>query len=250
MATAQGDTLQQLLGSIAGQTSGDNLTQASTAQQIAQVGPELAQSQAYSQALGGYSTEQYGITQAQNALSQQGNAEQYAQGQAQQGFEEQNYGLQQQAFGLQNTGQQEAHTQALQGISTSGTASNTLNTVGQGRNVSNQNQSFALNQALLGNSENQAAVGQAAEQSGYNYNQQQISNAGQNLKYIAQANGVSQQQALTMLGYGQQQAGQGAQTDLLQLLGQYGSGASADAANVGSTLSQIGFAGGINTLAR
>jgi hypothetical protein len=249
-ATPQQQTTQQLLQTTAPTTAGDALTAASDQQQIGLAGPELAQTEAYNNALGGFSTQQYGVTQAQNALSQQGNAQQYQQGIAQQGFEQQNYGLQQQAFGLQSQQNQLAHTTALQNQSTSGAASGTLNTVGQGRDTSNINSNFALQQALLGNSQQQSQISQQAEQSGFGYSQEQIGNAGKNLGLIAQANGISQSQALSMLNYGNQQSATGAQQDVLSLLSQYGQTGEGDVSTVGAALSQQGFAGGINALAK
>lgn len=250
MANSQQSTIQQLLQSLAPQTAGDALTAATDQQQIGLVGPQLGQTEAYNNALGGYSTQQYGITQQQNQLSQLGNQEQFATNAAQQGFEEQGFGLQQADFGITAQQQAQANKQALQGISSSGVASGTLNTIGQGRNVSNQNIGYGLQQQQLANAQAQSQASQGSEEAGFAGGQQQLQNAGQNLGLIAQANGISQQQALTMLNYGNQQAASGAQQDVLGLLGQLGNTGESDASNVGAALSQIGFAGGINSIAR
>jgi hypothetical protein len=54
---------------------------------------------------------------------------------------------------------------------------------------------------------------------------------------------------MTMLNYGNQQAGAGASQDLIQLLSQQGNTASGNLSNVGGALSNIGFASGLNALA-
>lgn len=250
MPTTEQQTQQQLLQQTAPTTAGDALTQQTTLDQAGLVGPQLGQTEAYNNALGGYSTAQYGVTQEQNALSQQENSLQSGTNAAQQGFEEQGYGLQQAAFGLTAQQQAQANTQALQGISSSGVANGTLNTIGQGRNVSNQNSAYALQQQQLANSQQQSQASQGSEEAGFAGGQQQLQLAGQNLGLIAQANGISQNQALTMLNYGNQQAGATAQSDILGLLGTYGAAGGQDEQQVGSALSNIGFAGGVNTLAR
>lgn len=257
-------TQQQLLQAIAPQTAGDALTEASTKQQLNLVGPETAQASAYAGALAGIQSSQYNITQAQNTLQQQGNTQQLAQNTTQQGIEEKGYGLSQGAIGIQGqelgVQQQQLnlnYNNALRSQQDAGAAQGSLYTHGQssaistlGQNQALSSQALGLQNSLLNNQSQAAANTQAGEESGYQFNQQQLANAQQNLGLIAKANGLSNQQALTMLNYQQQQAGLQGQQQTLQLLSQLGSTASNDESNVGAALSLQGFAGGINTLAR
>jgi len=251
-------TQQQLLQAIAPQTAGDALSESATQQQIGLVGPETAQQVAYANALAGIQTQQYGITQQQNTLQQTENTQQGAQNVAQQGLEEQGYGLQQQAYGIQGgqLGVQQAqlnlaYQNAVTGQQNQGAASGTLYTHGQqqalgtlAQNQSLSTQSLGLQNQLLGNQQQQSQVTQAGEESGFQFNQQQLANAQQNLQLIAQANGLSQQQALTMLNFQAQQAGIQGQQQGLQLLSQLGSTEANDESNIGSALALQGFAGG------
>lgn len=262
MANSTGGlTQQQLLQSIAPQTAGDALQEAATQQQIDLIGPTTAAEVGYSNALAGIQSSQYGITQQQNQLQQTENSQQIAQNSTQQGIEQQNYGLSQANIGLQGqqlgVQQQQstlAYNNALTGQQDAGAASGTTNTRGQKNAISTLGQNYALGNQSLGiqNSElfNQlqsAQNTQIGEQSGYEFNQQQLGNAQTNLGLVAQSNGLSNQQALTMLNYQNQQAGLQGQQQGAQLLGQLGSEESSDAQTIGQTLALQGFAGGKST---
>jgi hypothetical protein len=251
-------TQQQLLQAIAPQTSADQLQVQAADQQLNLVGPETAQNVAYANALAGIQTQQYGITQQQNTLQQQEGVQQGAQNVAQQGIEETGYGLQQGAIGIQGqqlgVQQQQlnlAYNNAVTGQQDQGAASGTLNTHGQktalntlGQNQALSTQSLGLQNSLLGNQSQQAANTQAGEQSGYQFTQEQLANSQQNLQLIAQANGLSQSQALTMLNYQGQQAGLQGQQQAAGLEQQKEGIISGDASNIETTLGAISFAGG------
>jgi hypothetical protein len=251
-------TQQQLLQAIAPQTSADQLQVSATDQQLGLVGPETAQNVAYANALAGIQTSQYGITQQQNTLQQQEGVQQGAQNVAQQGIEQTGYGLQQGAIGIQGqqlgVQQQQlnlAYNNAVTGQQNQGAAAGTTYTHGQqqamGTLQQNQNlstQALGLQGSLLGNQSAQAANTQAGEESGFGYTQQQLANSQQNLQLIAEANGLSQQQAMTMLSYQGQQAGLQGQQQTAQLEGQKEGIISGNASTIESTLGAMAFAGG------
>lgn len=261
-SSTAGLTQQQLLQQIAPQTAGDALSAATTQQQIALVGPETAQASAYAGALAGIQSQQAGITQQQTALQQTENTQQIGQNATQQGVEEKGYGLGQAAIGIQGqelgVQQQQAnltYNNALRSQQDSGAAGGSLYTHGQssamGTLKSNDaltNQSLGLQNSLLNNQSQASANTQQGEESGYQFSQEQLGNASTNLGLIAKANGLSNQQALTMLNYQQQQAGLQGQQQTLQLLSQLGQTETGDEGNVGAALSLQGFAGGINAL--
>lgn len=261
-STTSALTQQQLLQAIAPQTAGDSLTEAATQQQLALVGPETAQASAYAGALAGIQSSQAGITAQQNTLQQQENSQQIGQNQTQQGLEEKGYGLSQasiglqgQELGVQQQQQNLSYNNALRSQQDSGAAQGSLYTHGQSsaigtlkQNDALTNQSLGIQNSLLNNQSQSAANTQQGEESGYAFNQQQLDNAQTNLGLIAKANGLSNQQALTMLNYQQQQAGLQGQQQTLSLLSQLGQTGSNDESNAGAALSLQGFAGGINAL--
>lgn len=257
-AGAGGLTQQSLLQGIAPQTGADAIQLAGLQQQQQLVGPETAQNVAYAQALAGIQSSQYGITQQQTGLQQTENTQQSAQNVAQQGIEQTGYGLQQGAIGLQaqELGVQQQQTNltynnALRSQQDSGAAQGSLYTHGQSsamntltQNDQLQNQALGLQNSLLNNQSQSAANTQAGEESGFQFNQQQLGNAQANLGLVAQANGLSNQQALTMLNYQQQQAGLQGQQQSAQLLSQIGEGALGDESTIGSALGLQSFAQG------
>lgn len=261
MATSTGAvTQQQLLQAIAPQTGADQLQEAATQQQINLIGPTTAAEVGYSNALAGIQSQQYGITQQQNQLQQTENTQQANQNVTQQNLEMQNYGLSQANIGIQGQelgvqGQQQtlAYNNAVTGQQDAGAASGTSNTRGQknaistlGQNYQLGNQSLGLQNSLLTNELTSAQNTQIGEQSGFEFGQQQLGNAQQNLGLVAQANGLSNQQAMTMLSYQNQQAGLAGASQLAQLTGQQEGQISSDAQNITSQLALLGLAGGTN----
>lgn len=257
-ANPQAATQQQLLAGIAPQTGADAIQIAGLQQQQGLVGKEVAQQGAYANALAGNQSAQFGITQQQNALQQQEGVQQGAQNQAQQGIEEKNYGLQQGAIGIQQSelGNQQAslnlnYGNALRSQQDQGAAQGSLYTHGQSNSIKTlgEQQTLAtgalgLQGQLLNNQGEQAANSQQGEESGYQFTQQQLQNAQANLGLIAKSNGLSNQQALTMLNFQNQQAGLQGQQQTAQLLTQIGTTALGDESTIGSTLGSQAFAQG------
>lgn len=255
---AAGETQQSLLQGIAPQTGSDALQIAGLQQQQSLVGPETQQNVAYAQALAGIQSSQAGITAQQTGLSQLENQQQGVQNQAQQGIEEKGYGLQQGAIGLQGqelgVQQQQqnlSYNNALRSQQDSGAASGSLYTHGQSSAMSTlktsdtlANQALGLQNSLLNNQSQAAANTQAGEESGFAFTQQQLGNANTNLGLIAKANGLSNQQALTMLNYQDQQAVLQGKQQSAQLLSQVGQAALGDESAIGSALGLQSFAQG------
>jgi hypothetical protein len=253
-----GATQQSILQGTAPEQQANQAALQGIAQQQALVGPETASQEAYSAALGGIQNQQYGIQNQQTQLSQLENTQQSAQNVTQQGIEQTGYGLQQGAYGLQGQelgiqGQQQqlAYNNALQSQQNSGAASGTTYTHGQnqalGTLTQNKNLSDAtlgLQGSLLNNQSAQSANTQQGEQSGFQFNQQQLGNAQTNLGLVAQANGLSNQQALTMLNFQSQQAGLQGAAQSSQLLSQAGQTALSDESAIGSSLGLEAFAQG------
>lgn len=246
--TPQQQLINTLGAGIAPQTSQDQLQYSLAGQQTGLVNQQLSTSTAYNNALAGEQLGGLGISAQQNQLQQAGLAQQGAQNATQQGFEQQQYALQQQQI---PESQAEAATQynnQLSGLSSGSAISGTLNTQGHAQQLGTLQQNYGFTQADIARSAQEQALGQQSEESGYGYSQEQLSNAQSNLSLIGKANGLSQQQVYTMLNYGNQAQAQGAQQDVLGLLGQQSSLASGDISNAGAALSQLGFAGGINAL--
>lgn len=206
----------------------------------------LTQGQAYSNAMAGYGAQNLGLSEQGTALSGVGLQEQGANTAQQQAIEQQQYGLQQSqypeqsaeaALAYQNTMMQTAGGQAIGG---------TANTVGGRQQVATNAANYGFQQQDIARSQAESALGQKGEEAGYQYTQEQLANARTNLGLSAQANGLSEQQMLTMLNYGNTQAGQGAAQNIIQLLSQQGSTASGGLSNEGAALSPIGFAAGVN----
>jgi hypothetical protein len=257
----QGLTQQSLLQGIAPQTGADALQIQGLQAQQQLIGPETQQNVAYANALAGIQSSQYGITQQQTGLQQTENTQQSAQNATQQGIEQQNYGLQQGAIGIQGQelGVQQQQTNltynnALRSQQDSGAASGGLYTHGQSSAMNTltaqdqlQNQTLGLQNSLLNNQSQSAANTQQGEQSGYQFGQEQLQNAQSNLGLVAQANGLSNQQALTMLNYQNQQASLQGQQQNAQLLSQVGTTALGDESTIGSALGLQSFAQGSAT---
>lgn len=241
--------LGQLGGTVAPSIAQGDIQNQLLQTQIGQIGPETQESIAYNNAMAGY--QQAGLQNQAEDIGIQGVGlqQQGAQNAAQQGFEEQGYALQQgqypeqsaeAALAYQNTMMQTQGGQAIGG---------TQNTVGGRQQVSTQAQQYGFQQEDINRAQQLSALGQKSEESGYGYSQEQLANATKQLGLSADANGLSQQELMTMLNYGNTQAGEGASQDLIQLLSQLGSGELNQVGTAGSALSSLGFAGGINALA-
>lgn len=253
-----GVTQQSILQGIAPQTGSDALTIAGLQGQQALVGPETQQNVAYANALAGIQSSQYGIQQQQTGLQSLENTQQIAQNASQQGTEQAGYNLQQGAIGIQGQelGNQQQqlnlnYNNALRSQQDQGAASGSTYTHGQssaistlGQQQSLQSGALGLQNSLLNNQSQAAANTQQGEVSNYLFGQQQLGNNQTNLGLIAQANGLSNQQALTMLNYQNQQAGvQGAQQSA-QLETQEGQAYLGDESTIGSALGLQSFAQG------
>lgn len=234
-ATDTNSFLQQLLGEAAPQLAAGQAGINATQGQLGLVNPELNSELAYNQAMSGYQAQNLGLSEQGLGISQLSNQQQQQQASTQQGFEQQEYNTTQAeaALAYQNAVMQNQGGQAISG---------TQNTVGGKAETNTLAQNYGYQQQLAG-------LGQQSEQSGYQFSQQQLQNAAQNLQLNAQANGISQQQLLTMLNYGQQQAGVGAAQNVIGLYGQLGQEEAGQAGTAAQALSQLGFSSGINALA-
>ena len=242
-------TVQNLLGSVAPQTGAAELQLAGLQGQAALVGPTVASTEQYNAALAGQQQGQLGIAAQQNQLSQLGNTQQKTESVAQQAIEQQQYAVSTGQYPEQQAEASLAYNNALKSQQDTAAASGTTNTPGQSRALSTLQQGYQFQTEDIMRAEQEATLGQQGEVAGYQYSQEQLANASSNLDLIAKANGISQQQVLTMLQYGQQQTGVQGQQDLLSILSQAGTVGEGDLSTVGAALSPLGFSGGINALA-
>ena len=217
--------------------------------QLGQVNPELQNALTYNNAMAGYQQGQLGITAQQQGIQRTGLQQQGALNTAQQGIEQQQYGLQQTAYPEQRAEAALNYQNAIKNLQDSQAASGTSTTQGGQRAVGTENQQYAWQQQDINRSQALSQLSQQSEQAGFQYSQEQLQNASANLDLIAKANGMSQQQVMTMLQYGNQQQGQGAVQDVLGILSGEAQTGVTNLQNVGAQLSQIGFYSGINTQA-
>ena len=208
----------------------------------------LTNANTYNNTMAGYQQGQLGITAQQQGIQRTGLGQQGAQQAAQQGFEQQQYGIQQAQYPEQHAEAALNYQNAMKNLTDSGAASGTSNTQGQQRAVNTEQQQYLYQQHDIGQAQAQSKIQQQAEQSGFGYSQEQLANASANLDLMGKANGMSQDQVLTMLNYGQQQAGQQTGQDVLGILSQMGQTGVANQQQLEASLSAAGFAGGINAL--
>jgi hypothetical protein len=248
-AQNQSALLGQLTGTVAPQTAEGNVQNTLTQDQLGLVNPELQDSTAYNNAMAGYNQAGLENQAAGIGISGLGLQQQGQQNAAQQGVEQQEYGLQsgqypeqsaEAALAYQNTMQQTAGGQAISG---------TANTVGGKQQVATNAANYGYQQQDIARAQALSGLGQQSEESGYGYSQEQLANAQSQLGLSASANNLSEQQLMTMLNYGNTQAGEGAQQDIIGLLSQLGQGELGQVGTAGSALSSIGFASGFNALA-
>ena len=155
----------------------------------------------YNNTLAGYQLAQLGISQQQ--LGIQGTSlqqQQQLQG-VQNTTEQATYGLQQQVFpeeqaeATANYNEQQSQLQG--GLAASGA----LNTKGSTQQQTLLGQNYAWQQADIGRAQQEAALGQTATVAGQQYSSEQLNNAQSNLSLLAQANGMSEQEVYNQLAY-------------------------------------------------
>ena len=241
--------LGQLSGAAAPAAADSQLQYNLGQQQLGLQNTELGQSQAYSQAMAGYNAQNLGLSEQGLGISATGLQQQGAQSAQQQAIEEKQYGLQAGQFPEQSAEAALAYQNTMMNTSGQQAIGGTANTVGGKAQVATNAANYGFQQEDIARSQQQSVLGQQGEEAGYQYTQEQLANAKQNLGLSAQANGLSEQQMLTMLNYGNTQAGEGAESNIIQLLAQQGSNAEGGLSNEGAALSPIGFAAGVNATA-
>lgn len=246
---SQGALLNQLSGENALQTGVGNLQTQLGQEQLGLTGAQLGQTEAYQQAMSGYQAQNLGLGEQALGIQGTGLAEQGAQAATQQGFEEQQYALQAGQYPEQQAEAALAYQNAMRNTQGQQAIGGTQNTVGGQADVSTLKQNYGFQQQDIARAQALSQLGQKSEESGYGYTQEQLQNAQQNLALNAKANGISEQQLLTMLNYGQSQTAETGAQDIISLLSNLGSTVSGNLSNAGGALSNIGFASGLNALA-
>lgn len=241
--------LGQLTGAAAPQTANAQTQFNLEQQQYNEVNPELAQTVAYNNAMEGYQSANLGLSNQGLGIQQLGLQQQGAQSAAQQGIEQQEYGLQQGQYPEQSAEAALAYQNAVMQNQGGQAIGGTQNTVGGKAQTSTLQQQYGFQQEDINRAAALSALGQQSEESGYQYSNEELANAQAQLALSGQANGLSGQQMATMLKYGNAQAGQGAQQNLIQLLSQMSSTAAGNLTSVGAAISPIGFGAGVNALA-
>ena len=196
---------QQVVGQLgagaANQVAAGNLGIASAEANYGLTNAQQAVSNEYNNTLAGYQLGQLGISQQQ--LGIQGTSlqqQQQLQG-VQNTTEQQTYGLQQQVFpeeqaeATANYNEQQSQLQG--GLAASGA----LNTKGSTQQQTLLGQNYAWQQADIGRAQQEAALGQTATVAGQQYSSEQLNNAQSNLSLLAQANGMSEQEVYNQLAY-------------------------------------------------
>jgi hypothetical protein len=247
--TTGGDLLNQLMAGIGPQLAAGDINQNLLQQQLGMVGPQVQAQQAYQGAMAGYQGQNLQLSEQGLGISQLANQQQQQQAATQQGFEQQQYGLQAGQYPEQQAEAALAYQNALQQTQGSQAISGTQNTVGGKQQVSTLGQQYGFQQEDIARAQALSQLGQQSEVSGYGYSQEQLQNAQKQLALSAQSNGISEQQLMTMLNFGQQQAGVGGAQNIIQLLSQVGQGDLSQIGQAGQALSQIGFSSGVNTIA-
>lgn len=243
--------LNQLTGSTAPQTADAQFQWNLTQDQLSQVNPNLQTQLAYNNAMSGYQAQNLGLSEQGLGIQQTALAQQGAQQGAQQQLEEAQYQTQSGQYPEQYAEAALAYQNALQNTQGQQAISGTQNSVGGKSAISTLGAQYGFQKEDIARSQALAGLGQLSEESGFQYSQEQLANAKQNLALNAKANGLSEQQLTTMLNYQNAQAGQGAAQDIIGLYSQLGNIATGQLTNVGNNLGQIGLAnsGNVNTLA-
>lgn len=241
--------LQQLLGANAPALAEGQLQYNLGNEQLGLAGANVANTQNYNNAMAANQMAGTQISGQQIGLSQLANTQQQQQAGVQQGIEQQEYGLQSGQYPEQQAEAQLAYQNALMQTQGAQAIGGTQNTVGGKSAISTLGAQYGFQQEDIARAQGLSQLGQQSEQSGYGFSQEQLQNASQNLALNAQANGLSQQQILTMLNYGNQQTGTQGLQNVISLLANQGSAALGNLQNAGAAISPIGFASGFNALA-
>lgn len=243
--------LNQLTGSVAPATANAQFQYGLGQYELGQVNPQLGATTAYNNVMAGYSGQNLALSEQGLGIQQTALGQQGAQNTQQQALEEQQYRVSSGQYPEQQAEAALAYQNALRGTQGAQAISGTQNTVGGQADVSTLGQQYEWQKQDINRAQTLAGLGQQSEEAGFQYSEEQLANAKANLALNAQANGLSEQQLVTMLNYQNQQAAQGAQQDIIGLYSNLGSIASGQVSNLGGNLGAIGLANasGINTLA-
>jgi hypothetical protein len=244
--TAAQSAINQLGSQAALGVAADQAGYALDYQQLASQGDQLAQTDAYTQAMSGYQGSQLQLAGEKIGLQQQGQQIQTGANVAQQGIERQQYGLQQQQYPEQYAQaalQYGTNQQNLQGQEA---ASGTLNSGGSKQQQQNLFANYGWQQQDIARAQGLSQLGQKSEEIGYGAQQQQAGLAQKNLSLAAQANGLSEQQLNDQLTYSLAQNKQAGIQSTGQLLAQMGNLAAGDVSTEAAALLPIGYGAGVN----
>jgi hypothetical protein len=185
-----------------------------------------------------------GIANQQLGLQQQGLQQQGAQQQAQQQYEQQQYNIQSGQYPEQFAEAALSYQNALMNMQGQQAIGGTQNTVGGKAQMGMLGANYGFQLQDITRAQQLAGIGQQAEVSGFQYGQQQLQNASANLGLIAKSNNMSVDQVYQALQFGQEQAGLGAQSDVLGLLGQMNQTALQNITTAGTAIAAGGIAAG------
>lgn len=243
----------QLLGNIGQQflpTAGAFGLQAAAAQQEAGlIGPELGLSNAYQSAMAGFQTGQLGIRGQQIGLSRLGTQQEQALQGILNPLEQQSYALSTTQYPEQR--QEAALTYRNRLLQEQGNIaqSGAQGTLGAQQELTTMKQQYGFQLQDIARSQQLATLSQRGTLAQQKYTTEQLNNALQNLSYVAESNGLSQQEVMTRLNYAITQGQLGAQATaigILTHLGQIWSGAETNAAAI---LGTSGYVNGMNLYA-
>jgi hypothetical protein len=242
---------QQIAGQLASgasnQVAAGNLGVASAEANYGLTNAQQAVSNQYNNALAGYQLGQLGIGQQQLGIQGQSLQQQQQLLGVQTGVEQGQYGLQQQVYpeeqaeATANYNEQQSQLQG--GLAASGA----LNTKGSTQQQTLLGQNYAWQTADIARAQQEAQLGQVGTVAGQQYSQEQLTNAQSNLSLLAQSNGMSEQEVYNQLAYmtaNNQIQGAENPIALLNTIAQVNEG---DLSGVENILSPAGFAnGGLN----
>jgi hypothetical protein len=246
---AQQQALNELLSQVQPALDANNAAYAGYASQLQGLPGQLAQTDAYQQAMAGFQQASLGIEGQKLGLQGESLGIQNQANQQQQGIEQRQYGLQQTQYPEQyaeaafNYGQ---NSKQLQG---SLAANGTLNSGSSGTQQNALAQNYAWQQQDIGRAQGLSQLSQQSEQIGYGAQQAESGIAQQNLSLMAQQNGLSEQQVAEQLQYGLAQNQQSGITSTNQLLAQMGNLAAGDVSTTATALAPIAYASGLNPIA-
>jgi hypothetical protein len=244
--TAQQAAINQLSSQAGLGVAADQAGYALDYQQLASLGDQQQQADAYAQAMSGFKGSELQIAGQKIGLQQTGLQEQMAASAAQQGIEQKQYGLQQTQYPEQYAEAALNYMTSQRGLQGQLAANGVLNSGGSTIQQTNLAQNFAWQNQDIALAQGLSQLGQQSEQIGYNAQQQQQQLAQQNLTYAAQANGLSEQELNEQLNYQLAQNKQSGIQSAGQLLGQMGNLAAGDVSTEIQSLLPLGYAAGLN----